>query len=494
MKTFISVCVLSALLSSPSHASVPSDVIVSDLQVTGRIDGENVTFNLSFSADVKKRGTELPLVEGDVAYLGDKLPDDVVLARHGKQMVLRFDARGRQKVSFDFASVPRRDGDWRQTGFTVPAANVRKLTMICDRDDLEVAFPGALKVDRNATNGSSSVTAYLGVSDQFQVRWKPQVRQLDAELVVACDANSIAVARVGALKLDTIFTYRIVQGALNQVSLSLPAGLNITQVSGTDIREWRIDEDAAKSRTLLVTLSRPQEERYLLRVESELVLPEFPCSFDLPAVRPLDVIRTSGFLMMGTDSAIKLLVNKAMGLTQVDQSAFPAVALKADQPRPLPARSSYAYQYANMPYTLELAADDIVTAFNSEDRLILSLRDNDLVLQAAAELDVRDAPAREIAIESDPGWIVANVSGANVSDYDVRDEKDRRITRVFSAMRSSAGRSSTCGSSGRWPKAKRRLRLPCFASAMPAPNAGTSWSARRRASSSRRRPPTACAR
>jgi len=432
MRSFIGVvCLALVLAASTARADVPSGVTVSDLQVTGRIDGENVTFTLSFNADVKQRGTELPLVCGDVAYLGDAFPRDTELVRRGKQMLLRFDARGKQKVSFEFASVPRRDGDWRQTSFAIPDANVRKLTMLCDRDDLEVAFPGALKVDRNATNGSASVTAYLGVADQFQVRWKPQVRQLDAELVVACDANSIAVARVGALKLDTIFTYRVVQGALNKVSLALPAGLNITQVSGADIREWRIDEDAAKGRTLLVTLSRPQEERYLLRVESELVLPEFPCAFDLPALRPMDVIRTSGFLMMGTDSAIKLLVNKAMGLTQVDQSAFPAVMLKPDQPRPLPARSAYAYQYANMPYTLELSANDIVTAFTSEERLTLSLRDNDLVLQAAVELDVRDAPARDIAIETDPGWIVANVSGANVSDYDVRDEKDHRVTRVF---------------------------------------------------------------
>ncbi len=420
------------LLTQGSCATVQPGLTISDLAVTGAIEGENVTFSLSFVADVTQRDMPLVLIEGDVACLTDQLPAGAELSRSGKQLILTFHARGRQKVNLDFASLPTRDGDWRRTRFSIPSANTRRLTMLCDRDDLEVNFPGALKVDRQKNKeGKTEVIAYLGVGRDFEVWWKPQVQQLSGELVVACDANSIAIARVGALRLDSMFAYRVVQGAMSQISLALPAGLNITQVQGLDIREWRIDENAKKGRDLIVVLNRPQEDRYFLQIESELVLPEFPCKVELPVIRPLNVMRTSGFLKVGTDSAIKLIVNKAMGLTQVDQGAFPVVLLKPDSPRPQPSRSAFAYQYANMPYSLELSADDIVTAFNADEQLVLNLKDTDLALNASVDLDVRDAPAREIQIETDPQWTVANVSGGNVSDYDVREEQKRRIIHVF---------------------------------------------------------------
>ena len=172
-------------------------------------------------------------------------------------------------------------------------------------------------------------------------------------MVVACDANTIATASVGALHLDTVFTYRIVQGSLDRIALDLPGDLNVTQVVGGDILEWTIDNKETGPRQLFVRLNRPHENRYVLRVVSERVLPAFPASFDLPLVQPNDVIRTSGFLLIGTDSAIKLLVNKAMGLTQVDQEAFPKVSMQNQVRRAPPRRSVFAYQYANMPYTME---------------------------------------------------------------------------------------------------------------------------------------------
>ena len=430
--TFRILLVSLLLLGTGACATIPPGLTVSDLAVSGSIEGENVTFNLSFVAEVGQRDMPLVLVEGDVACLSDQFPSGAKLSRNGKKLILTFHSRGRQKVNLEFAGLAVREGDWRHTRFTIPSANTRRLTMFCDRDDLDVNFPGALKVDRKK-NGheKTEVSAYLGVARDFEVWWKPRVQQLSGELVVACDANSIAIARVGALRLDSLFSYRVVQGALTKISLALPVGLNVTQVRGADIREWRIDETASKERDLVVELNRPQENRYLLQIESERILPEFPCQIDLPVIRPQNVMRTSGFLKVGTDSAIKLIVSKAMGLTQVDQTAFPSVLLNPEKPRPQPSRSAFAYQYANMPYSLELSADDIVTVFNAEEQLLLNLKDNDLALNASVDLDVRDAPAREIQIETDPTWTVANVAGGNVSDYDVRDEPNRRIVHVF---------------------------------------------------------------
>ena len=433
MKRIMRLMAVVLLLGAAGWGRKKDPMVISGLALEGKIEGENIVFALKFRAEVNEKGLILPLVIGDVAYLDGKLPRRSELLRHRDQYLLKFAGTGTHDIQFRFASRAIKDADWRRTGFSIPVASIRKLSVICDRDDLEVRFPGSLNVERQQTKDKKTqVTAYLGIASQFEVRWKPEVKKLDAELVVTCDANTITTASVGALRLDTVFTYRIIQGALNNLALELP-NVNITQVRGADIQDWQIDKADPKKPRLLVRLGRPKEDIYRLHVESEMVLPEFPCKFDLPVLAPQDVIRTSGFLMIGTDSAIKLQIDKAAGLTQVDQAAFPNVALtgREARTRSRPSRSTYAYQYANTPYRLALNADDIVTSFAADNRLALLLADNELVLDASVQIEVKDAPAREILIETDPGteWTITSVTGRYVSeaDTDVREEKGKRV-------------------------------------------------------------------
>ncbi|MEI6971160.1 MAG: hypothetical protein WCL44_06545 [bacterium] len=425
---------LMTALSLNAGALTDPGVVVSDLSVKGRIEGENIVFDLDFTVDVKERNVQIPLAVGDLAlYQASKLPGDSTLTRDGARFLLKFGSRGKQAVSFRFASRPVKDNEWRSTSFSIPMSNVRRLLVECDRDDLEIRFPGALRIERQKNkDGKTEVTAFLGLTDRFEVRWKPEVKKLAAEATVECQANTIAISSVGAMRLNTIYSYRIAQGVLNAVHFSIPKNLNITQVRGADIREWTLEKKENGENLLTVTLSRPKEDTYRLQIEGETVLTKFPCQVSLPVATPKDSIRTSGFLMIGADSAIKLLVKQSPGLTQVDQLAFPQdIMEKESAPRTMPTRSVFTYQYANMPYTLEFVADDIVSEYSADHRLVLSLADNDLVFSASTEIDVRDSGAREFVIETDPGWIVASVTGTDVSDHDIREEGGKRLICVY---------------------------------------------------------------
>ncbi|MBT3194500.1 MAG: hypothetical protein HN341_18290 [Verrucomicrobia bacterium] len=429
-----------SLVTGMTAFGASSEVTVSDLVLRGEIEGENIVFELSLDVSAAGKDCSLPLVVGDVAYLDGKLPKGAEIVRSGDRYLLKMGRSGwgrssKKSVRFKFASRAVEKGEWRNTSFSIPAASIRRISVVCDRDDLEVRFPGALNIERQKlADSKSEVTAYLGITDRFQVQWKPEVKKLDSELVVSCEANAIATASVGAMRLDTIFTYRVIQGALKELELDLP-DVSVTQVTGDDIQGWRIDRTDADHPRLIVSLSRAKEDLYRLRVESEMALPKFPSSSTLPVLAPRHVIRNSGFLQIGTDSAIKLQVAKAAGLTQVDLAAFPTVTLSGDaSSRPTPARSLYAYQYAGTPYTLDITADDIVTTFTVDSQLVLTLADNELSLDASVEIDVKDAPAREIRIETDADaeWTVTSITGQHVSeaDADVRDEDGKRIIYV----------------------------------------------------------------
>jgi hypothetical protein len=422
------------ILPLPGDAADKQTIDVSDLSIKGKIEGENIVFALEFTGDVKESRTEIPLVIGDVAPFGlSKLPSGAELSKRDNMFLIKFNSRGKQRVLFNFASRPIKNQDWRQTSFTIPMSTIRRLMVECDRDDLEIKFPGALKVERGRNaEGRTEVTAFLGVSTEFQVDWKPEVRKLAAEAVIECRANTIATASIGALRLDTVFTYKVAQGSLDKLLFAIPKSLNVTQVRGDDIRDWSLDKSEQGDNTLSVALSRPKEDSYRIQIEGETVLAKFPCPVDLPVIIPKSVIRTSGFLAVGTDSAIKLIVRTSLGLTQIDQASFVAELLAPNSAvRPVPQRSSFAYQFANIPYDLVLNADDIVPEYSVDHRIAVGLADDDLSATASIELDVRDAGARETVIQVDPSWSVANVAGRHVADYDVQDKDGERFVHVY---------------------------------------------------------------
>ncbi len=63
-------------------------VVVSDLELVGEIEGENISFTLAMNADVDKRRSQLALVSGDVAYIGGELPRKAELSRANSTYML----------------------------------------------------------------------------------------------------------------------------------------------------------------------------------------------------------------------------------------------------------------------------------------------------------------------------------------------------------------------------------------------------------------------
>lgn len=410
-----------ALLMAAANglAETKQAITVKSVEVTGEVKGENVSFTVAARVAVAQAGAILELIQGKVVFTEGALPRGVSLIRTGQEYSVQFAARGDQEVKVSFAVTPERQGEWRRARFTVPGSVIRHLKMTSDRNDLELQFGGAVQVAKHTVaGGGMEAEVFLEPGAPVDVQWKPQVQKLEGELAVACDGRTIAVAGVGALKMNMVFSYRIIQGVMDSATLTLPENLNVTQVTGEDIREWRTETTPTGERLLKVSLSRPKEQLYTLRIEGERVLAAFPCKFDMPVIVPKGVIRASGFLMMGTDSAIKLLVDKSAGLNQIDAASFPKASEFA---MAMPTRSVLSYQYAHLPFQMRIAAEDVVTVLTSDDRVTVAYEDNGVTVDATLDVEVREAPTRDLLLETAAGWSVAQVQGAAVSDYDVRD-------------------------------------------------------------------------
>ncbi|MHC4884628.1 MAG: hypothetical protein ACYTGH_06035 [Planctomycetota bacterium] len=251
---FALVCLL--MLAAPLCAEearpvrIPS---IDELAIRGVIDGRNLTFTLDFEVKTVFSSPLLPLIQGDVVLDTLDAGDEAILQYGGmnekgrKGYLLGWKRPGTHTVSATFAARAQalsKGSEWKQAIFTVPGSRVRNLQVTCNSTDLEILFPGALRVHREVKNETLTVTAILGPGKPFCVRWKPQVQELDGELVLSSRVNSIAHLSPSALRVDSLFSYMISQGKLEELRFQVPKDLSITQVRGASIRNWLLSDGA----------------------------------------------------------------------------------------------------------------------------------------------------------------------------------------------------------------------------------------------------------
>ncbi len=406
---------------------------ISDVKITGDIEGENITFVLDVIVATPEAGRTVKLVTGDIAIeklegvsgshrlLYDKDTYSLWLAKSGSH-----------PIRLTFAARPKKLKEgWRECSFTLPLSDMRQLEVTSDRPDLEITFPGAMRVKRVVENGSLRTTAIVGFGNRFFVRWKPKVQELTGKLVAAAQVSTIATVSSGALRLEATVDYRISQGEAKMFQIALPSNLSVTQVIGPHIQDWRVEE-AENKQTLTVTLAQRQRQHHTLRIQGELTLDDFPAEFSVPVIEPLGTIRASGQVAVGTDSAVHLKVGESAGLTQIDMSMFRRIQMAGGQPQPLPARSVFLYSYAATPYRLALTASDMRPWIDATHRVLVQVRDDDLIVTSGIELIVRDAPVRELKLALPAGFAVADVAGNDVvlNGHEVTGEGAERVLTV----------------------------------------------------------------
>jgi hypothetical protein len=399
-----------------------TEIEIAEVQITGRIEGRQLALSLNFEAVTKRAHSRMLLIQGDAVFKKtDQAQPDYKLDYNIEDRTyhVAWPRAGRHRIDTEFVTRSEADSNslWRQTSVQVPFGRVRRIQLVSDRPDLEVQMPGAMRVKRQIKQDQLIISAILGPNQRLVVRWKPQVTLADAKLVLSSQANTIVDVRAGVLHIDSLFDFQVAQGKIEALTFGVPVELSITALDGDHIRNWAIGDANDGLRNLVVELSQPQEKGYRLRIRAEAGLDKLPAQVEVPVIEPTGGIRASGHLVVGTDSALQLVVIKSSGLTQIDAAVFPRVQSGGKHDRPIPRSKAFFYTYAGRHYQLRLAVDDIVSSYDVVGRFVLKIKEDDLVVDAELELDVRDAPIRQLELVVPAGMMVVSVDGKQVEDY-----------------------------------------------------------------------------
>src|ERR1039458_2143190 len=400
-------CVLMCLAAS--HAAA-GGITLQDFKLTGDLDGEVAAFTLTANAKVENaKGGALELLSGPVALTSIGARQKWQMSIDQNRFVAKFDRSGIFPIELHFNAAITRSNDWRAVDFRVATSALQPVVLQGLAADTEFQFASAARPERAGSN----FVSYLPVDGAVKFAWKQARLEVEGKLFYAAEMISQISVSPGLMRQASLFNGKIMQGEMNRLALQLHGEGEVTRVQGDAVLVWNVEAiTGSTNRQLIVQFNQPQKDSFALLVQMQTPLGAFPQSADAMQVRPEGATRFAGYFRIVNDGAVRLEVAQASGLSQISPEQFPeANVFRAT------GSQRFAYRFSSADFALKIQADRILPEIGVSQVLAYNLGENELAVEAEIELDIREAPLRELLLNIPKGYAIAKLTASGMSDY-----------------------------------------------------------------------------
>lgn len=392
-------------------------VVLAEYDLDGDLRDERAVFTLTAVARVRNpKGGTLALLSGDVALRSASVAGARLRFREGRYEAV-FDAEGDYPVRLEFDAAVRGSNAWNRARFTVATGTPApvRLRGLGEGTELEVVGGSRPEWDGAVRR------LHLGADGDLELRWRPARLDTEGRLFFATDAVTQVGVSPGLLRLTTLWEWRVMQGELNEAILRLRGAGEITRVQGPQVLAWSLDamEDTA-DRRLRVRFNQPQREQAAFQVQVQAPLGAFPLTIEVPSLEPEGATRFAGQVRVINEGAVRLEVLEATGLSQISPEHFVQTEATRDW-MPAAAGQVFAYRFAGGGARLRVRADNILPELSVSQVTVYRLGETEVSVEAGLEVEVREAPLRELLLRFPAGFSVAGLQAAGLADYFVAE-------------------------------------------------------------------------
>ena len=430
MKTKIAASLLCALLFLATSCSTMNPVsapmkglsaaaTLQDFKLVGDLGGDIAAFTLTANVRVENpAGGSLELLAGPVALTGLGAHSNWKISADQNRFVARFNRAGVFPILIQFnAAVSQYDG-WSAVDFRVAPSVLQPILLQGLAADTQFQFTDAARPERDGNN----FTSFLPVDGMVKFSWKQARPEAEGKLFYAAEMESQISISPGLMQQVALLDGKVMQGEMNQIRLRLHGDGEVTRVAGDEVLAWNVvpGTNSTDDRKLVVQFNQPQKDDFAVQVQLQTPLGAFPQSADAMQVLPEGATRFAGHLRIVNDGAVRLEVLQANGLSQISPEQFP----ESDATRAafhITGSQRFAYQFSSPDFALKIQADQILPEVAVSQLLAYNLGENELAVDAEIELDIRDAPLRELVLNVPRGYAIASISASGMSDYFLRE-------------------------------------------------------------------------
>jgi hypothetical protein len=324
-----------AIPTPPPPEGPPVEATLTRIDYDLRATGETLSGRALVTVDVVKQGwTRVPLPAGlmvsEARVDGRPIPlviESTESTPESRPHVL-LSRQGRSVLTLDLV-VPVTGSGGAET-ITLPASGsaVSRVALTLPRGGVDLTVNGGFVTERAETQAETRWTVHGSADAPMSLSWKRRADDRRASQALRMRARIAELVTLGEEISTVAATVRleVVQGLARTISLALPEGLAISQVTGTTVGDWE-----AAGGSLQVRLLEPSAGDVSLTVHGELRAPR-EGAIAIPLVRLASAERETGGVVVDVAGAGEIRDRRPRGLDPADPSEFADVVAGRESP------------------------------------------------------------------------------------------------------------------------------------------------------------------
>ncbi|MBC8245287.1 MAG: hypothetical protein H8E20_12930 [Verrucomicrobia bacterium] len=335
---------------------------------------------------------------------------------------------GVYNVGFEYETrMTHVNGEW---GFNVPTqpAMVNRMSLEMRGRELEVTSPDAVSLKHTFATGSiNKVELVLPPKPGARVNWKPKARDESIEKpVFYAEFQQLFIPTAGIVAGVHDLKVRLAQGQLGEMTIAVPDGITVTDVTSKLVASWRFDPEVG---TLQMQFSAPQKESFDLRVRSQQSAGAFPYEKTLGLLGVNGAAGELGLAGLATSSEVQLDNASVDGLAPINLEDFPAGMAQSVQGEFAGLTVRRAYRYSGRAAGLTLNASAVQPDIRVTTNQRLSLGEDRSVLLVNLAARITRAGVFKLSFALPMGLEIESITGNALSHWtDIRDGDDTIVT------------------------------------------------------------------
>lgn len=399
---------------------------------SGALRGDAVTWTATFAVDAGGGDTiVLPLLPTSVALVSLSVDgEEAPVLVEGDRFATHIRGSGRKSVVAVFeVPVDRTDGP-PKVSMNVPEVPVSRFQLTLPGEKTVTVSPSA-NVALERRGGRTVATVNVPMTSALTLSWPEAIPEAVAEEVRAnASLYHAAHAEEGVLQLRAAVVFDVTRGEANQFELDLPPDVQINEVLGEGVADWRVKRSAAdKAGVLSVFLDRKVSGEFPVQVAYERLLAgDAEDGVPTPLLAVRDAHRQRGMVALLASKELTLEPLTEDALTRVGENQLPAFFKQG-----LEMTVAHTFKYNEPGPTLRVRA---VTPerqdgrFDAQVNTLISLGDVSLAGAATVELNVKSGSLSALSLVLPKGVNFLNLSAPSLRGHELKETAGGQVIDV----------------------------------------------------------------
>jgi hypothetical protein len=306
-----------AAQAAPGPIQPPVGAVLSTADLRVRVDGANARGQFALAGDVLRPGLNtVKLLSGATVLGASAAGGPLPLVADGRAHAAILPGPGAFAVDLEWgAPLVFRPGR-AQFALPVPAAGTARATIDVPGDQADVHVSPGWITRRSTANGRTIVEATLDPGASTEVWWSMRDSAPVAaarEVRTVADVMTLVTLGESDVRMIALVDLTIVQGETRSVEVALPAGYELTGVSGNSL-----ETSEPRDGTVVLTLADPALRRHQFLVSLERAHAGGSFELDTGLVAVQGVQRERGEAAVEGTGTLDLGITERTGMQRVD--------------------------------------------------------------------------------------------------------------------------------------------------------------------------------